>query len=165
MKAHSEDFFSLQKSFSRSLQRKILPCFFRLRKKPMDVNQEIIVMSSQIGSVYEFGSFVTTFYDLTNWTYPQCNIRSFNNKVVVESSRSYENARNFCMWTCIQNPELFKSIYAVYIKKVNTEEIASFLPLISIENYPIDKCICKICLFIFQNWFSFCYLYFFIIEI
>ena len=117
----------------------------------MDINQEIIEMSSEIGLINEFCLFVSTFFNLTNCTYPQCSLRIFNERLkqaVVESNNKYEDARNFFMQTCIQNPELFKSIHGVY-KQDNIEEIASLLPLICMENYPIEECICRICLFYF----------------
>ena len=79
------------KQLFQVITKKKLPCFFRFRKKPIDINQEIIEMSSQIGSIYEFCSFVTTCYNLTNCTYPQCTVRNFNDKlkqVVVETNKS-----------------------------------------------------------------------------
>ena len=119
----------------------------------MDINQIIIELSSQIGSIQQFCSFVSTFCNLTNCTRPRCDIRSFNDKlkqVVVESTNNYVDARHFFVRTCVQNTELFKSVYSVY-KKENIQEIASLLPLICMENYPTETCICKICLFIFWN--------------
>ena len=43
----------------------------------MDINQQIIELSSEIGSIQEFYLFVNTFYSLTKCTHPQCNIRCF----------------------------------------------------------------------------------------
>ena len=119
----------------------------------MDINQIIIELSSQIGSMQQFCSLVNTFCNLTNSTCPRCGIRSFNDKlkqVVVESTNNYVDARHFFVRTCVQNTELFKSTYSVY-KKENIQEIASLLPLICMENYPTETCICNICLFIFWN--------------
>ena len=114
----------------------------------MDINRQIIELSSEIGSVQEFCSFVNTFYSLTKCTYPQCNIRSFNEILrqgVVFENNTDKESRCFFMQRCIQNPELFQSLYRLK-ENLHIEEIASLLPLICMENYPIDKCISKVCL-------------------
>ena len=72
--------------------------FFRL-KKSMDINRQIIELSSQIDSIQEFCSFVNTFYNLTKCGYPQWNIRSFNEilrqEVVFENNTDKESRRFF----------------------------------------------------------------------
>ena len=93
------------KSFSRSLLRNF---FFRL-KKSIDINRQIIELSSQIGSIQEFCSSVNTFYNLT-----QFNMRSFNeilSQEVVFKNNTDQESRRFFMRRCIQNPELFQSLY------------------------------------------------------
>ena len=43
----------------------------------MDINQQIIDLSSEIALIQEFCSFVNTFYTLPKCAHPQCNIKCF----------------------------------------------------------------------------------------
>ena len=43
----------------------------------MDINQQIIDLSSEIALIQEFCLFVNTFYTLPKCAHPQCNIKCF----------------------------------------------------------------------------------------
>ena len=119
----------------------------------MDINQQIIDLSSEIALIQELCSFVNTFYSLTKCAHPQYNIRCFaeilQREIVFENNIDTDIRRTFLI-QCMENTELFESLYRLK-QNVQMKEIASLLQLICMENCPIYLCICKECLFIFQN--------------
>ena len=117
----------------------------------MDTFQQIIETSSQIGYIEKFCSLVNTYQNLAKCTHSQCAVKSFNDqlKKVVVDSDSYENVRNSFLRKCEKNIEIFSSFYKLYCNE-NVEEVASFVPLICVEKYNLEKCICKVLLYIWE---------------
>ena len=117
----------------------------------MDTFQQLIEITSQIVSIKKFCSLVNTYQKLTKFTYSQCPIKGFTDKLrkaVVESD-SYENTRNSFSRTCMQNIDTFPPFYKIYDNE-NIEEITSSVPLIFVEKYNLEKCICTVFLFIWE---------------
>ena len=119
----------------------------------MDINQQIIDLSSEIALIQEFCLFVNTFYSLTKCAHPQCNIRCFaeilQQEIVFENNIDTDIRCTFLI-RCMKNIELFESLCRLK-QNVKMKEIPSLLQLICTENCPIYMCICKECLFIFQD--------------
>ena len=121
------------------------------KKKSVNINQQIIDLSSEIALIQEFCSFVKTFYSLTKCAHPQCNIRRFSKilkQEIVFENNIDEDIRHIFLIRCMANIELFESRLK---QNVQMEGIASLLQLICMECYPIQRCICKVCISIFQN--------------
>ena len=119
----------------------------------MDINQQIIDLSSEIALIQEFCSFVNTFYSLTKCAHLQCNIRCFaeilQQEIVLENNIDTD-IRHIFLIRFMENIELSESLYR-FKRNLRMEEIACLLQLICMECYPIHMCICRVCISIFQN--------------
>ena len=85
----------------------------------MDKVQRLIEIASQLGSIQDFCEFVDTIHTIGKCNDSQCPIQTFLGKlkgVVLDENVSYDDRRNFFVKVCLQNINLFWSMYKLQQK-------------------------------------------------
>ena len=106
----------------------------------MDKVQRLIEIASQLGSIQDFCEFVDTIHTIAKCNDSQCPIQTFLGKlkgVVLDENVSYDDRRNFFVKVCLQNINLFWSMYKLQQK--DKENIAKINHLINFQENVTKK--------------------------